>query len=216
MKKSKLILVFLAVMCIFAFSACGAAFDPVAYVQGNFDAVFHGNITEEFIDTLDDVDSVEEYREEYDELLETTSNGILTGMGLSDATEILKDDTRAMFRNVMGATKYEVSSECVEYEDGSYDVEVTVYPLLTYMDVCSDADGSVNAAAEARVTGDMTYEQIMTVVVEEMIAEINTELANPTYGDPQTFTVHVYQDEDGLYTVDENDIAEITAALLGA
>lgn len=216
MKKSKLILALLAVMCLFAFSACGAEFDPVAYVQGNFDAVFHGEITDEFIATLDDVDSAEDYHEEYEDILETTTDGIITSMGISEPTEVLKNDVKDMFVNVLGATKYEVNSEYVSNDDGSFDVEVVVYPLLTYVETCNDADGAISAATEARVTADMSYEQIMTVAVEEMIIAVNNALAAPTYGEPQTYTIHVYQDEDGLYTVDENDIATITTTLMGA
>ena len=216
MKKSKLILALLAVMCLFAFSACGAEFDPVAYVQGNFDAVFHGEVTDEFIATLDDVDSAEDYKEEYEELLETTTDGIITSMGITEPTEVLKNDVKNMFVNVLGATKYEVSSEYVANDDGSFDVEVVAYPLLTYVETCNDTNGAITAAAEARVTADMTYEQIMTVVVEEMILAVNNALAAPVYGEPQTYTVHVYQDDDGLYTVDESDIAIITTTLMGA
>lgn len=216
MKKTKIILALLAVMCMFAFSACGAEFDPVAYVQGNFDAVFHGEITDEFIATLDDVDSAEDYREEYDELLESTTAGIIASMGITEPTEVLKNDVKDMFVNVLGATKYEVSSDYVSNDDGSFDVEVTAYPLLTYVETCNDTNGAITAAAEARVTADMSYDQIMVVVVEEMILAVNNALSAPTYGEPETFTVHVYQDEDGLYTVDESDIANITTTLMGA
>jgi len=216
MKKTKLAVALLAVMCIFAFSACGASFDPVAFVQGNFDAAFHGDITDEFIATLADVDSVEEYEEQYDKMLEDTADNILISMGILEPTEMLKADTRDMFAMLMDAAKYEVNSEYVENEDGSYVVEVTVYPLLTYMDVCMDEDGSVSAAAEAKVTADMSYNQIMEVVVEEMIAEVNAEMANPTYGDAIVYEIEVFLDDEGYYTVDEYLIAEISAVLLGA
>lgn len=216
MKKTKLLAALLAVMCVFAFSACGASFDPVAYVQGNFDAVFHGDITDEFVSTLGDVDSAEEYQEEYNDLLETTTEGILTSMGIFDPTEALKADTRDMFVNILDATKYEVSSEYTEDEEGNYYVEVTIYPLLTYMEVCLDEDGTITAAAEAKVTADMTYDEIMIIVVEEMIAEVNAALANPEYGEAQTYEIYVYADEDGYYTADEDQIAEISAALMGA
>lgn len=216
MKKTKLLVALLAAMCLLVFAGCGGAeFDPVAYVQGNFDAVFHGTVTDEFIATLDDVDSAEEYEEEYADLLEEISDTTLLSMGITDPTEALSADTQVMFKSIFGASKYEVSSDYVENEDGSFDVTVTVYPLLTYMDVCSDSDGSITAAAEAKVTDDMSYEEIMTVVMEEMIAKINVEMENPTYGDAQTCTVHVFIDDDGYYNVDEDEISDITTILMG-
>lgn len=215
MKKKKLLIVLLAAMCLFAFAACGAEFDPIAYVQGSFDSVFHGTVTEEFVDSLDDVDSVEDYEAQYEELLTSITDSTLASMGITEPGEALKADTTEMFKNIFNASKYEVSSEAVENEDGSYDVEVTVYPLLTYMEVCNDSDGSVTAAAESRVTSDMSYDEIMMVFMEELIAEINAELANPTYDEAQTRTVHVYIDEDGYYNIDEDDMAEITTILMG-
>lgn len=197
------------------FCGRGAEFDPIAYVQGSFDSVFHGTVTEEFVDSLDDVDSVEDYEAQYEELLASITDSTLASMGITEPGEALKADTTEMFRNIFNASKYEVSSEAVENEDGSYDVEVTVYPLLTYMEVCNDSDGSVTAAAEGRVTSDMSYDEIMMVFMEELIAEINAELANPTYDEPQTQTVHVYIDENGYYNIDEDDMAEITTILMG-
>lgn len=216
MKQKKLFMVLLAVMCLFAFAACGGAeFDPIAYVQGSFDAVFHGTVTDEFIATLDDVDSAEAYKTEYDDMLASVTETTLTSMGITEPTESLTADTKAAFVSIFDASKYEISNEYIENEDGSFDVEVTVYPLLTYMEVCNDSDGSLTAAAETKVTADMSYEEIMTVVIEEMIAKLNTEMQNPAYGDPQTCTIHVYLDDNGYYIVDEDEISEITMILMG-
>ncbi|MBR5329513.1 MAG: hypothetical protein IKV45_04825 [Firmicutes bacterium] len=216
MKKTKIAVALLAVMCIFAFSACGASFDPVAFVQGSFDATFHGDITDEFVDTLVDVDSVEDYQEQYNEMLDSAVDNTLISMGIYDPSEMLKADTRDMFAMLMDAAKYEVNSEYVENEDGSFIVEVTVYPLLTYMDVCMDEDGSITAAVEAKVTGDMSYDQIMELYMEELIAAFKTAMENPTYDEGQVYEIEVFLDDDDCYTVDEYVIAEISAVLMGA
>ncbi|MBQ1252009.1 MAG: hypothetical protein IIY02_03740 [Firmicutes bacterium] len=216
MKKAKLIALVLAVMCVLALSACGASFDPVAYVQGNFDAAFHGDITDEFVATLDDVDSVEDFEAEYNELIDATTDGFLTSMGIFDPSETLRADTRDMFITLMDSAKYEVSNEYVENEDGSYIVEVTVYPLLTYLDVCLDEDGAIEAAALEKVTADMSYDQIITVFLEEIIAAVNIAMENPEYGEGIVYEVEIFIDEDGYYNVDESAMEEIGAAILGA
>ena len=39
------------------------------------------------------------------------------------------------------------------------------------------------------------------------------KLESPTYGDAQTFTVHVTPDDDGVYSVSESELAEIDNAM---
>ena len=51
--------------------------------------------------------------------------------------------------------------------------------------------------------------------MEEMINAMNIALENPEYGEAQTFNIAVVLDDEGYYTVDENDIEELTGFLLG-
>lgn len=197
-----------------ALAGCGAAFDPVSFVQGSLDAAIQGNVTQEFIDSVDDVDSVEELEADYDEMLDLVTDTTLASAGFTDASESIRADLKDMFANLMSKTKYEVTGEYTEEGDG-YTVEVTAYPLITFGKVIEDADGTVENTVMARCTASMTMEEILNIYMEEMIIAMNAALANPEYGEAQTFDIAVTMDEEGYYTVDETDVEELTNFLLG-
>ena len=215
MKKShRYLFAVAAVIMMLALAGCGAAFDPVAFVQGGLDAAIQGNVTEEFIDSVDDVNSVEEFEADYSDMLDFVTNTTLTAAGYTEAPESIRADLKDMFATVMKNTKYEVTGEYTEEGDG-YSVEVIAYPLLTYMSICNDEDGTVENAALARCDASMSMDEILTVYMEEMINAMNIALENPEYGEAQTFNIAVVLDDEGYYTVDENDIEELTGFLLG-
>ena len=215
MKRSSRSLVAAAVLVLMlALAGCGAAFDPVSFVQGSLDAAVRGNVTQEFIDSVDDVDSVEELEADYDEMLDLVTDLTLSSAGFTDASDSIRADLKDMFATVMKNTKYEVTGEYTEEGDG-YSVEVIAYPLLTYMSICNDEDGTVENAALARCDASMSMDEILTVYMEEMINAMTIALENPEYGEAQTFNIAVVLDDEGYYTVDENDIEELTGFLLG-
>ena len=55
----------------------------------------------------------------------------------------------------------------------------------------------------------------MATYIGIMAKEVESALADPTYGEPKTYNIRVFVDEDGYYTVDEDQIADITGFLLG-
>lgn len=215
MKKAKrYLLAIAAAVVVLALAGCGAAFDPVAFVEGGLDAAIRGDVTQEFIDSVDDMDSVEELEAEYSEMLDFVTDTTLSSAGFTDTPETLQADLKDMFANLMQKTKYEVTGEYTE--DGeAYSVEVVAYPLLTYMSICNDENGEIEAAATARCDASMSMEEILTVYMEELINAMNTALENPEYGEAQTFNLTVAPDEDGYYSVDETEIEDLTTFLLG-
>ena len=215
MKKShRYLFAVAAVIMMLALAGCGAAFDPVAFVQGGLDAAIQGNVTEEFIDSVDDVNSVEEFEADYNDMLDFVTDTTLTAAGYTEAPESIRADLKDMFATVMKNTKYEVTGEYTEEGDG-YIVEVTAYPLLTYGKVIEDADGTIENAVLARCTSSSTMEEILNTYMEEMIIAMNAALENPEYGEAQTFDIAVTMDDEGYYTVDETDVEELTNFLLG-
>ena len=215
MKKSSRSLIAAAVLVLMlALAGCGAAFDPVAFVQGSLDAAIRGDVTQEFIDSVDDVDSVEELEADYDEVLDLVTDFTLASAGFTDAPDSIRTDLKDMFANLMSKAKYEVTGEYSE-EGDDYTVEVIAYPMVTYVAVIEDADGTVENAATARCTDSMTMEEILNIYMEEMIKAMNAALENPEYGEAQTFDIAVTMDDEGYYTVDETDVEELTNFLLG-
>ena len=215
MKKIKWCLVaVISVMLILSFGACGQKFDPVAYVQGNFDLLFHGEASEEFVDSLEDVETVDELKAEYDEIIDYFTEETVNSLEMDTVNDSVKSDLREMYIALLDASKYEVTGNFSE-NDGEYEVEVIAYPLLTYNEVINDEDGTLTAKAEESITADSSYDDIMTTYIGLLADEVESSLANADYGDPKTYNIRVFVDDDGYYTVDEDQIAEITSFLLG-
>jgi hypothetical protein len=218
MKKTRLpLLAVIAVMLILTFTACGQSFDPVAYIQGSLDSVFHGEIDEEFVDSLSDVDSVEEFQAMYDDIIDTMTDETFTSAGLSDPDPALREQLRDAYVSVFKATKYEVTGEYTGNEDEGYKVEVIAYPLQTFNEVLEDEDGSITAVMEEKYAADssMSTDDLLAVYVEQAAAKLQEAIANPTYGEAKTYNLTVALDDDGVYNVDEDEIAELTTFLLG-
>ena len=215
MKKIKWCLIaVISVMLILSFSACGQKFDPVAYVQGNFDLLFHGEASEEFVDSLEDVETVDELKAEYNEIIDFFTDETINSLNMKAANDNVKNDLHQMYIALLDASKYEVTGNYSENND-EYEVEVIAYPLKTYNEVINDENGTLTAKAEEAITADASYDDIMVTYIGILAQEVESALADPTYGDPQTFNIRVFIGDDGYYTVDEDEIAEITSFLLG-
>ncbi len=215
MKKIKWCLIaVISVMLIFSFSGCGEKFDPVAYVQGNFDLFFHGEASEEFVDSLEDVETVDELKAEYNEIVDFFTDETINSLSMDTVDDNVRNDLHQMYVALLDASKYEITGNYSENND-EYEVEVIAYPLETYNDVINDEDGTLTAKAEEAITADASYDEIMATYIGIMAKEVESALADPTYGEPKTYNIRVFVDEDGYYTVDEDQIADITGFLLG-
>lgn len=215
MKKStRYLFAVAAVLVMLALAGCGGGFDPVAFVQGGLDASIHGNVSQEFIDSVDDMDSVEECEAEYDEMLDYVTEVTLSSAGYDEIPADLQANVKTMFANMMKNTKYEVSDEYTEDGDG-FIVQVTAYPLLSCNKVWNDEDGAIEDAASAKIDYSMSMDEMMTVFLNETINAMNTALENPEYGEPQVLDVHILLTDEGYYEINEDDITVLTETLLG-
>lgn len=216
MKKRKTAAILLALCLSVALlcTACGDSFDPVAYTQGSLDAAFHGVYDEDYINSLDDGSTKESLEADSQEIIDEMVEDTMSELGISDSSNELSGTLGEMFKNVFNATKYEVG-EATEGEEGAYDVEITIYPLLDYARICNDEDDVLTDAVLDKISLSMSDEELYTVLINELCAQVNTALENPTYGDPQTFSLHLFVNDDGYYDVDEDSMEEFAGILLG-
>lgn len=214
-RKTVTILLAICLSAALLCTACGAAsFDPVAYTKGNLDAAFHAEYDEEFINSLDDGTTKESLEADNQQIIDEMVEETLGSLGISDSNAELNATLGDMFKNVFAATKYEMG-EATEGEDGAYDVAVTVYPLLDYARICNDEDDVLTDAVIDKVTYDMSDEELYIVLINELCAQVNAALENPTYGDAQTASLHLFVNDDGYYDIDEDSVEAFTEILLG-
>ena len=212
MKKTKLIAVLMAVMCVFACAACGATYDPVTHVQGELDAYYHGLYNEDYIAMLGDGTTEQILRDQNEALTNSGVDSLIMSYDIYNPSAELEALVTDMINTWYDAMKYEVG-EATEGED-CYVVEVTAYPLLTYDEVLDDADGTLEDTIMSLTNDSMSDEEWNTIALTEVCNALISALANPTYGDPVTVEITLNLGSDGLYVLSESDFIELENSLL--
>ena len=128
MKKIKWCLIaVISVMLIFSFSGCGEKFDPVAYVQGNFDLFFHGEASEEFVDSLEDVETVDELKAEYNEIVDFFTDETINSLSMDTVDDNVRNDLHQMYVALLDASKYEITGN---YSETTTNMKSKSSPIL--------------------------------------------------------------------------------------
>ena len=184
----------LAALMALSLTACGETFDPVAYMQGTLDSVYHNEQSQEFLDNLDDENTIESLKKDREDSINEMAESLATLSGVANPSDETLANVKKMLSDVYAATKYEVG-EATEDEDGGYTVAITVYPLLSFASVATDENGIYTDALTEALTADMS------------------ELKDPQYGDAIETTLKI-SDEGDYYIVDEDEFADFENLLL--
>lgn len=206
MKRRKSLVALLLAMIMVLLCGCGSgmsAEDAKAYTKSILDATYKG----EFKDYIKWTDSTEEEAKKlYDSNMDTTlEQAGFAELGISD--ELLAK-YKQLFMDMASNAKYEVG-EVKEGDNDEYTVEVTVYPFTGFDGLQDEVTSQLDINSLADKSEQEMYEAIFTKMYEIMAQK----LESPTYGDAQTFTVHVTPDDDGVYSISESELAEIDNAM---
>lgn len=151
-------------------------------------------------------------KEEAEELYQDGLNANMEVSGLIDSAvdEELQEQYRQLFADLLNVCKYTVG-EAQEDGDG-FTVDVTVEPFLMF-DNLQEELLSLLSTVDASA---MTTEEITQYTFEKMYELMSSKVAAPEYGDPETVTVHIQPDEDGIQTINEDDLMSIDSAMYSA
>ena len=206
MKKKISIIISMAACFCMLLVGCGKKLtvdDAPAYVKSALDACYKG----EFEAYMEFTNSTEE------EAQALYNDGIDANLEASGITDInisqeLQDQYRQLFIGLLGISKYTVG-EAKEDGDG-FTVEVSVEPFIMFDSLQQDLINAMNTEeAAALSTGD----EINTYIYQKMYDLMSSKLNSPEYGDPQTVTVHIQPDDEGIQTIDEDDLVEIDTVM---
>lgn len=206
MKKAVISMLLAGVMVLT--TACGASFDASGYVKACLDLLTKCEY-EEYVELTER--SEEEAMADYEESIDNMMADI-ESLGLSAE---LSAKYRTFFEDIYKATKYEVL-EAVEDEDGNFTVDVEIEQLTGVFNGVTD---ELNAAASAygeelAASGETLDDVAINEWVYNKLYEIlNENMAELTYNEKQTVTVHVVL-EDDLYTIPDEDYEALDAALI--
>lgn len=204
-KKISLMITMAACFCMLL-GGCGkklTAEDAPDYVKSALDTCYKG----EFEAYMEFTNSTEEeaqalYNDGIDANLEASG---ITDIGISQE---LQDQYRQLFIDLLGISKYTVG-EAKEDGDG-FTVEVSVEPFIMFDSLQEDLINAVNTEEAAALT---TEDEMNTFVYQKMYDLMSAKLNAPEYGEPQTVTVHIQPDEDGIQTINEDDLVQIDSVM---
>ena len=206
MKKAVVAIWLTGIMILSA--ACTTSFDASAYVESCLDLLTKCEY-EQYVELTErsEEKAIADYEESIDTMMEEFES-----LGIS---EELTAGYRTFFEDIYQATKYEVL-EAVEDEDGNFTVDVEIEQVTgVFNDVTDELNVAADDyAAELAASGETLDDAAVNEWVYHKLYEIlNENIAELTYNEKQTITVHVVL-EDDLYTIPEEDYAVIDAALI--
>ena len=207
MKKKKIAGVVLAAVTALSITACGgfSAEDASAYVKSALDAEYKAD----FDEYIKQTDSTQEEAEAmYQEGLDTITAGFgLYSLGISDE---LAEQYRDVAADLLALAKYEVK-DAAEEGDG-YAVEVSYEPYVGMQNL----DQDLNAALEeitASISDIQSEEELNEMVYQKVLEILQQKVAEPEYGEEETYTIHVTKGSDNVYTITQDDLVGLDYAM---
>lgn len=207
----KMLALMLAMVTTFSLTGCGAQFDASGYTQAVLDAATRAEF-DKYIELTESTQ--EDAQAEYDEVLDSFVSEF---EGLSISDELLAN-YRQLFVDLLAKTKYSVGE--AEKDGDVFLVPLTIEPLKIYEGFDAEVEEATvkfqeDLMAEYESTGEIPsdeeiYERSFQIVYDIMAAR----LAAATYGEPETITVTVAQDADGLWGISDADYEKMVSLLV--
>lgn len=220
MMKKVLALVLGAVLCMGVLAGCGSSFDAGNLVQGNLDLVYLNKYTDSYLKSVSmtkdaaDAEYASGIAIEVDYFIEY----FYIEMDYCDPS--VKDQITELYHQIYDHSKYEVGE--VTKSGDTYLVELTVYPIDTIKKIV-DEDWETfctewtNEMTEKVNNGEVDAEDdvaIETAWAQGVIDLVKARAAAIGYLEPQTISVQVVQDADGIYSIDSNDFSRIDSLII--
>ncbi|MBD5465782.1 MAG: hypothetical protein HDR22_08190 [Lachnospiraceae bacterium] len=209
----KMLALMLALVTTLSLSGCSlfVQFDAAGYTKAVLDAATKAEF-DKYIELTNS--TAEDAQAEYDEVLES----FLAEFESFPLSDELLEKYKQLFIDLLAKTKYSVGE--AEKDGDSFIVPLTIEPLIIYDGFDEEVEEASNAfyeelQAEVDASGevpseDEIYERSYQLVYDILVARI----ASATYGEPQTMTVTVSQNSDGLWSISDSDYEAIVSLLV--
>lgn len=209
----RMLALMLALAATLSLSGCSlfAQFDASGYTQAVLDATTRAEF-DKYIELTNS--TAEDAQAEYDEVLESF---LAEFKSLSISDELL-ENYKQLFIDLLAKTKYSVGE--AEKDGNNFLVPLTIEPLIIYEGFNDEVEEATAAfqeevIAEYNESGEMpSDEEIYERSFQIMYDIMSARLASATYGEPQTLTITVSQNSDGLWNISDSDYEAIVSLLI--
>ncbi len=210
-----LICLILIFCCTLTMSACSLSditklfgdFDASAYTKAFLDAISKNDYTEY---TKITNSTEEQAKKEYESLLDSSVNSLLSTITVSDET---KQKVREMFHNIYSKWNYQVG-EAVKNDDGSFNVPVTVRQLTAFKGALNEtAKRFADRSKEMKSMSDSSYYDLY---YQTFIEIVNDTMAKGEYAEPVTIQVVVAptSSDSNVYEIKSTSISDLYNAAM--
>lgn len=206
MLKRNVSMLLAVIMVLGMLSGCGMKPDDAkAYVQATLDAGYKANF-DEYAKITDS--TKEEAQKLFDDNIDTVTNSLgFTALG---ATEETMDKYRELLKEIFAKVKYTVGD--AKEADGGFEIEVTAEPMEIFSGMQDELVAKLQEEV-AKAGNDISEDDVNQLAIDMVHELLSEKLAEVTYGDPQTITVHVTKNSDGVWNITESDLQAVDAAL---
>lgn len=216
MKKMKVMaLALAAALCLGLLSGCGS-FSASELVKSNLDLIYLDQYSDDYLKKVG-LDK-EQAEQQYEGGLEVEAEYFadLFSIELDTCGDEVRQQIIDLYRQIYTHSKYEVGTE--SRSGDTYLVQLTVYPIDIFQKVADeDADGfweDMQTRADAGEFADMTDEEYEVVWAQAVIDMVAARIDSIDYLDPQTISVQVVKDDDGVYSIDTSDFNRIDSLMI--
>ena len=210
-KKYSGIFLTIIIFCV-CLSGCVDAFDRSGYIQGMLDATYKGECEAYAQATNSSIEAIEN---DYNDFIRHVTDIFLRFSGLTD-DDVIPEDLNSQLleaiKTIYGQVRYTVKEA-----DRSGSVAIDIEPLDIYNSVYSEF---FNFNQEFRQRNnnyefqDYTDEEFIREYLSPPIEILKSHEENLAYREPVTVTVNVAPDDDGRYTISDEDVTSIYNAMI--
>ena len=216
MKKMKVMaLALAAALCLGLLSGCGS-FSASELVKSNLDLIYLDQYSDDYLKKVG-LDK-EQAEQQYEGGLEVEAEYFadLFSIELDTCGDEVRQQIIDLYRQIYTHSKYEVGTE--SRSGDTYLVQLTVYPIDIFQKVADEDTDSfwenMQTRADAGEFADMTDEEYEVTWAQAVIDMVAARIDSIDYLDPQTISVQVVKDDDGVYSIDTSDFNRIDSLMI--
>lgn len=202
-------------------TACGGGLttdDAKAYVQGIMDMTYLGQYNDDYIALVDG--SKEQCEENYLSGLEVEAEYFAYYFN-SMVTDAIKDDLIQLYKDIYAHASYTIK-DATRANDGGFTVTVEVLPIDIFDQVMEDdalydfTDAFIEKYADTDVNAmnDEEYAAYETEWLSGIIDVVRTHMDSIGYLDAKSIVVQIQPDEDGIFTLNNDDFGNLDAIII--
>ncbi len=203
-------------------TACGSSItdDATVYVQGLLDANYKGEISQDYIDVVEDM-TQEQAQADHENNLEIEAGYLLSILAVELPTDAVTQRAQEVVDEIYSHAQYTVA-DAEQLSSGDIAVEVTVSPIeiipLLTEDQMAAAWTSVKQASGASdeaiaAMSDQEYQVLDEQYANALLDQLEALIPQLTYGQDQVIMLQM-KESDGYYSLVDSGMQKLDEVMI--